>query len=69
MDIEVSQINDEADEDDLGFKLPNMRALVNTSDENFVSAAQSSVGAMVGWITIGHTESKSMSFHYILKNL
>ena len=47
MDIEVSQINDDADEDEMGFKLPNMRALVNTSDEDYGSAASSSVGAMV----------------------
>ena len=44
MDIAVSQVGDDVDEEEAGFKLPKMSSLFNSSDG---ANAESSVGAMV----------------------
>ena len=46
MDMEMSQVGEDADEDDAGFKLPSMTSLMGNQTSD---GTKKSVGAMVSW--------------------
>lgn len=48
MDVEMSQVPDDADDEDTGFKLPNIQALFGNQSKTIAnSGRKASVGAMV----------------------